>query len=125
MGSGKKAVSIRKLLAEKQYDKLLMLELEKERIMPNREPASLVGQFVLLYDLLPQTVFSTMLFPIEELKVYFEKFLEKEKNITGAIEVFKFMHHWGLERTSGVSGKYFYLINSSHRLNLLDGDKND
>lgn len=123
---GKKDISIKKLLASKQYDKLLMLELEKERLMPNRQTKALIGQFVLLYDLIPQTPFNTMLITETELRKYCGKFFKKEKKIDdeGSLQ---YIHYWGIEKTTGHGdGIRFYLINSKNNLHLLDEeDKND
>jgi len=114
----KTANSIKKMLENKEYDKLLVIELEIERIKPDRDPGTLIGQMVLLYDLIPQTDFNTMLITETELKDYFTKFLrqEKDKDVEGTL---KYLHFWGFPKFKKDQA-WYYSINSKHKLNLLD-----
>lgn len=114
-------LSIRQLLEEKKYDQLLVLELEAERLMPDRDYNVFIGQFVLLYDLISDNEFNTMLMPIDELRSYFGKFLKQEKNINERPSL-RYIHYWGLNKINK-SSRAYYFINSKHRLNLLDEEK--
>lgn len=108
----------RQLLEEKKYDLLLIQELESERLRPNQDPGNFIGQFVLLYDLIPPTDLNTMLMEIGELREYFGKFLVKEKGITKRPSL-RDIHWWGFIKINKHSQAY-YFINSKHKLNLLD-----
>lgn len=110
--------SIKQLLEEKQYDLLLVLELEAERLHPDRTPPTLIGQFVLLYDLIPQSDFSTMLVEIGELRQYFGKFLKQEKGIELRPSL-RYLHWWGFDKIHKGNQAY-YFINSKNKMGILD-----
>jgi len=112
-------LSVSRLIKDGQYDKALIIELEKERLFPNRRVRGLFGQFVLLYEVIPPILFNTILMKEEELRGYFKKFLinVKKKDLEGE-ESLLAMSHLFLEKID--LHPSYYLINSKHRLTELD-----
>jgi hypothetical protein len=118
--------SIKKLIKEQDFDKLLVIELEKERLFPNREPCVYFGQFAVLFDLIPTLTFNTMLIKHDELRAYYLKYLKREKKIfTEDFQILKSAHFY-LEWTTATfknKPQRYYMINTKHQLNILDETK--
>ena len=107
----------------KQFDKLLVIELEKKRLFPKRVYATHFGIFACLYDLIPIIPLSSMLITSKELKEYFIKYMkscedvdqdafDREHGKIRLAHVYLEVIHMNPERC--------YIINSKHKLELLD-----
>ena len=118
-----KRTSTKYYVENKMFDTLLVIELEKQRLFPNRVYATHIGVFCCLYDLMPLHTFGSMLITRKELKKYFIKYMHQQENVDN--EAFDKEHgtvrlaHNYLEVVYA-NPETCYLINTKHKLELLD-----
>lgn len=107
----------------KQFDKLLVIELEKKRLYPNRVYATHFGIFACLYDLIPLIPLSSMLITAKELKEHFIKFMLEQPDVDKEA----FMKEHGKIRLAHnylevihMNPERCYIINSKNKLELIN-----
>lgn len=116
------------MIANQEWDLLLIIEMEKERLYPERDVPILFGQFAMLFDIVPRIDFNSMLIPASQLREYYAKWLckykEKHYDDLPHSSLLKFAHKYVKSVELSRKAEVGYILNSKHTMNNLD-EEND
>jgi len=121
--SRNKYLAISQLIREKKFDLCLSIELEKEKLFPDKNDFFIFGQFALLYEVAVHDDSLITSISAKDLREYFIKFIEIDKGREcDRFELLKLSHHFiDRFRTSfDNTTKYRYIINKYNKLHILD-----
>ena len=111
--------SIKSMLENKEYDLLLSVEMEKERLFPERSAECLIGLFLLTNNLIPKNDIDTALITSKTLKENFMEFLKDKNTIVDTETPLRLCYCYNVF-TYRMSKVLFYIVNRDHNLKESD-----